>query len=68
MARYTVHLKPHAVADLDGMRRYDATKVLDGIEKYLSFEPAKESRSRIKRLKGKVPADYRLRIDEWLNL
>lgn len=65
MARHKVHLQPDAIADLDGLRKYDATKVLDGIEKYLRFEPAKESRSRIKRLKGKAPADYRLRIDEW---
>ncbi len=66
MARYSILLKPDAVSDLDRMRRYDATAVLDGIERHLRFEPMKASRSRIKKLKGKMPpADYRLRIDEW---
>lgn len=65
MAKYTLKLKPDAVNDLDQMRKYDATKVLDGIEKHLSFEPMKESRSRIKKLRGRLPADYRLRIEDW---
>ena len=65
MARYSIQLKPDAVSDLDRMRRYDATAVLDGIENHLRFEPTKESRSRIKKLRGKSPADYRLRIGEW---
>ncbi|MBI2981897.1 MAG: type II toxin-antitoxin system RelE/ParE family toxin [Deltaproteobacteria bacterium] len=48
------------------MRKYDVTVVLDGIERHLRFEPMKESRSRIKKLKGrKPPADYRLRVDDW---
>lgn len=62
---HLIHLKPDAVDDLDRIRKYDATKILDGIEKHLSFEPEKESRSRIKKLRGKPPADYRLRVDEW---
>lgn len=65
MARYRIELKPDAIKDLDRMRKYDATNVLDGIEKCLRFEPTQESRSRIKRLRGKPPADYRLRVDEW---
>mgnify|MGYP001584763633 CR=1 FL=1 len=65
MAKYALKLKPDAVKDLDRMRKYDATKALDGIEEHLSFEPMKESRSRIKKLRGKPPTDYRLRIDDW---
>ena len=65
MAKYTLKLKPDAVEDLDWMRKYDATKVLDGIEDHLSVEPTKESRSRIKKLRGRQPADYRLRVDDW---
>lgn len=65
MEKYLVKLKPEAVSDLDRMRKYDATKVLDGIEEHLRFEPTKESRSRIKKLRGSPPADYRLRIEDW---
>ena len=65
MGRYSIHLKPDAVLDLDRMRKYDMTKVLDGVEKYLQSEPKKVSRLRIKKLRGKLAAEYRLRIDEW---
>lgn len=62
---YSIHLQPDAIHDLDEMRKYDATKVLDGIEDHLASEPMKESRSRIKKLRGKQVTDYRLRIDNW---
>lgn len=63
--RYFIHLKLDAVADLDRMRKYDATMILDGMETYLRSEPRKESRSRVKKLRGNPPADYRLRIRDW---
>ncbi len=65
MASYSIHLKPAAIDDLDSLRKYDATKILDGIEEHLKWEPLKESRSRIKKLKGKQQAEFRLRIDDW---
>ena len=38
--------------------------MLDAIEIHLSYEPEKESKSRIKRLQGYRWPQYRLRIDE----
>ena len=62
MPRHKITLKPVAVCDIDRLRKYDATRVLDGIEKHLTHEPTKESKSRIKRLRGITNPDYRLRI------
>jgi mRNA-degrading endonuclease RelE of RelBE toxin-antitoxin system len=62
---YHVHLQPDAADDLDRFRKYDVTKILNGIETYLRHAPAFESKSRIKRLMGKQKADYRLLIDEF---
>jgi mRNA interferase RelE/StbE len=39
-------------------------KVVDAIERHLSYEPEKESKSRIKRLHGYRWPKYRLRIDD----
>jgi addiction module RelE/StbE family toxin len=63
--KYSLHLQPDAITDLDRLRKYDATQILDGIEEHLSYQPAMESRSRIKRLRGKQPADYRLMIGDY---
>jgi addiction module RelE/StbE family toxin len=62
---YEVILKPQAIRDLDGMRKYDVTSIADAIERPLSREPGKTSRSRIKRLRGKQEADYRLRVGDF---
>jgi addiction module RelE/StbE family toxin len=65
MPRYAIHLKPSAMDDLDRMKNYDATIVADGIERFLAYEPMRESRSRIKRLRGTAEATYRLRIEDY---
>ena len=65
MPKHDIILKPDATADLDDLNAYDATCILDAIEDHLTFEPQKESRSRIKRLRGIQPADYRLRVDHY---
>ncbi|MBN1866389.1 type II toxin-antitoxin system RelE/ParE family toxin [Candidatus Sumerlaeota bacterium] len=65
MTNYEVVLKPAAIRDLDAFRKYDAACIADGIEKHLSFEPTKESKSRIKRFRGIDNPDYRLRIGEF---
>jgi len=62
MQRFRVILKPDAVRDLNRLRKYIATLVVDHIERHLRFDPARVSRSRIKRLRGPQPADYRLRV------
>ena len=62
MPRFRIILKPDAVQDLHRLTRYGATTILDHIERHLRFEPTRVSRSRIKRLRGPQPADYRLRV------
>ncbi|HEX7408287.1 MAG TPA: type II toxin-antitoxin system mRNA interferase toxin, RelE/StbE family [Candidatus Binatia bacterium] len=65
MRRYELVLKRSAIADLDRLRKYDATQIADAMEKHLTHEPTKESRSRIKRLRGVSDPDYRLRVADY---
>jgi len=65
MGAYEIVLKRSAVADLDGLRRYDAAQVADAMEKHLEHEPAKESKRRIRRLRGISNPDYRLRVGDY---
>ncbi len=62
MPTFRIILKPDAVQDLKPLTRYVETTILDRMERHLRFEPARVSRSRIKRLRGPQPADYRLRV------
>jgi mRNA-degrading endonuclease RelE of RelBE toxin-antitoxin system len=50
---------------LDRLRKYEATRIADVIEECLSYEPTRQSRSRIKRLRGLSNPDYRLRVGEY---
>jgi len=65
MQPYEILLKPGAIEDLDRLRKYDATQIADAMEKHLTYEPTKESRSRIKRLRGVSEPDYRLRVADY---
>ena len=65
MSAYRVILGSDAITDLDRLRRYDAVAVVDTIDRHLAIAPTRESRSRIKRLRGQAPADYRLRVGEY---
>jgi mRNA interferase RelE/StbE len=65
MPGYEIILKPAAIRDLDSLRRYDATAITDGIERFLTSEPKRQSKSRIKRLRGVRDPDYRLRIGDF---
>jgi mRNA interferase RelE/StbE len=65
MRPYEIILKRGAVDDLDRLRKYDATQIADAMEKHLTYEPTKESRSRIKRLRGMSDPDYRLRVADY---
>lgn len=65
MPQYEVILKPDAEDDLDRLRRFDAVAILDTIERHLATEPTREGKSRIKRLRGNPPADYRLRVGDY---
>lgn len=65
MGRCEIRLKPSAIRDMDRLRKYDAARVADGMETHLGREPMKESKSRIKRLRGISDPDYRLRIGDY---
>jgi mRNA-degrading endonuclease RelE of RelBE toxin-antitoxin system len=65
MDTYKIILKHSAIADLDALRKYDATKVVDAMEKHLLHNPTKESKSRIKRLRGIRNPEYRLRVGDY---
>jgi mRNA interferase RelE/StbE len=62
---YTIMLKPSAVTDMDALRKYDATHIADAMERHLQQNPTKESKSRIKRLRGISNPDYRLRVGDY---
>lgn len=65
MGAYEIILKGSAITDMDALRSYDASQVADAMEKHLQHEPSKESRSRIKRLRGITNPDYRLRVGDY---
>jgi mRNA-degrading endonuclease RelE of RelBE toxin-antitoxin system len=65
MAAFEIDLKPSAIADMDALRKYDATRIANALEKHLRHEPKKESKSRIKRLRGIRNPDYRLLVGQY---
>ena len=65
MGVYTIMLKRSAIADLDALRKHDATQIADAMERHLQHNPTKESKSRIKRLRGISNPDYRLRVADY---
>jgi mRNA-degrading endonuclease RelE of RelBE toxin-antitoxin system len=62
--RYEILLAPQAVEDLKRLRAGIRSEVKDALESHLRHQPQKESRSRIKRLKGISRPQYRLRVGE----
>lgn len=62
---FEIELVREAKEDLKRLRKTDQVKLLDRIEKHLTHEPTRQSRSRIKRLGGAVFPPFRLRVDEF---
>lgn len=62
--RYELILSLEAIEDLKQLGAHNKAKVKDLIEVHLRHEPAKTSRSRIKKLRGLRHPQYRLRIDD----
>ena len=62
--RYEIVLAPQAAASLRGLPAYDRATVREALETHLRFEPAKVSKSRIKRLRGLARPQYRLRVND----
>ena len=62
--RYEIILAPEAVEDMHRLKAYLRALARDTIETHLRHTPKKESKSRIKRLRGVRRPQYRLRVDE----
>jgi mRNA interferase RelE/StbE len=62
--RYDIVLAPHALQDFKKLDAHIRAKLRDAFETHLRHEPAKLSKSRIKRLRGLKRPQYRLRVDE----
>lgn len=59
---YEILFSPEAVDDLKNLAAGVRAEVRGCIEQHLRHEPAKTSRSRIKRLRGLARPQYRLRV------
>ncbi|MCI0624143.1 MAG: type II toxin-antitoxin system RelE/ParE family toxin [Acidobacteria bacterium] len=62
--KYAIILSPEALEDLRHLKAPIRSEVKESIEIHLRHEPLKESKSRIKRLRGIQRPEYRLRIGE----
>ncbi len=61
---YDIILSPEAVQDLRSLKARTRSIVRDALETHLRHEPTKESKSRIKRLRGLRRPQFRLRVDD----
>jgi mRNA interferase RelE/StbE len=61
---FSIVLAPEAVDDLRRLRANLRAEVRAAIETHLRYEPAKTSRSRIKRLRGLRKPQFRLRVGD----
>ena len=62
--RHAIVLAPEAVDDFHRLSARHKASVRDGMEHHLRHQPTKTSRSRIKRLRGVLKPQYRLRLDD----
>ena len=62
--RYEILLAPEAVEDLEALRANVRTEVKNAIQRHLRHEPTKQSKSRIKRLRGLSRPQFRLRVGD----
>jgi mRNA interferase RelE/StbE len=62
--RYEINLSPEAAHDLRLLKARIRAEIKDALEKHLRYEPARVSKSRIKRLQGLSCPQYRLRVGE----
>jgi len=61
---YSIVLSPEAIEDLHRLKASNRAAIKQAIETHLRHEPMKESKSRIKRLRGIRRPGYRLRIGD----
>ncbi len=63
--RFEIVLAPQAAHSLKALPTFHRAAVRDAIETHLRNEPAKVSKSRIKRLRGLAQPQFRLRVDQY---
>ena len=61
---YEIIFAPEAIEDLKRLTAGHRASAVAGIETHLRHAPRKESKTRIKRLRGLRQPEYRLRIDQ----
>jgi mRNA interferase RelE/StbE len=61
---YAIILAPEAVEDFKALRANARAEVKAALETHLRHEPARTSRSRIKKLRGLRRPQYRLRVGD----
>src|SRR5437868_11150363 len=61
---YEIRYAKEAATDIRVMRAFEQRKVLDGIERHLTYQPRFVSKSRIKAMVQPFWSQYRLRIDD----
>jgi mRNA-degrading endonuclease RelE of RelBE toxin-antitoxin system len=62
---YEIIFAPEAIDDLRRLRAADRSGIRAAIETHLRHQPRKESKTRIKRLRGLRQPEYRLRVDDF---
>jgi mRNA-degrading endonuclease RelE of RelBE toxin-antitoxin system len=62
--KYEILFAPEAIQDFKRLSARDRSTIKEAIEKHLSYEPQRTSKSRIKKLRGVSRPQYRLRVGE----
>jgi mRNA-degrading endonuclease RelE of RelBE toxin-antitoxin system len=62
--RFEIVLAPQVVRELRALPARQRSRVRDALETHLRHEPRKASKSRIKRLRGLMKPQFRLRVGE----
>jgi mRNA interferase RelE/StbE len=63
--RFEIVLAPDAAVRLQQLPAFHRARIGDALETHLRHEPAKVSKSRIKRLRGLSQPQFRLRVDDY---
>ena len=62
---YEIIFAPEAIEDIRGLRADDRSGIISAIETHPRHGPRRESKSRIKRLRGLRQPEYRLRVQDF---
>jgi mRNA-degrading endonuclease RelE of RelBE toxin-antitoxin system len=62
---FDILITDDAQEDLDTLRAFDRTAILEAMDTHLRHEPTKISRARIKRLDQPAISQYRLRVGDF---